>query len=327
MIYPKFLEKNDLIGISAPSAGVGRKIESFDKSIDSIHKAGYKTIETEHVRVNKEVSASSKIRAKEFEELVTNKTVSMVMCAAGGDFLIDMLPYVDYSKIKQNPKWIMGASDPTSLLYTITTKLDIATLYGLNAGGYDQENLHKSLLNNLEILKGNLVKQESFDLFEKEQDETKDGYNLTEKVFWENLNGDFKVKGRIIGGCIDCLGDLVGTPFDNTVEFIEKYKQDGIIWYFDIFSMTTEEFYRCLFQMQQAGWFKYVKAVIVGRVRFPNSFTKMTYQKALKKIFKKLPIVFDADIGHVAPKMTIINGAIAEIESVNGKGSIKFELE
>lgn len=326
MIYPKFLKENDTIGITAPSAGVGSKIESFDKSINSIHKEGFKTIETEHVRINNEVSASSQVRAKEFGELMTHNNVSMIMCASGGDFLIDMLPYIDYNKIKENIKWVMGYSDPTSLLYAITTKLDIATLYGMNAGSYDQENLHKSLHDNFEILKGNLVKQESFELYEKEQDESRDGYNLTEKVFWKNLNGNFEVKGRIIGGCIDCLRDLIGTPFDNTVNFTEKYKDDGIIWYFDVFSLTTEEFYRSLFQMQQAGWFKYTKAVVVGRVRFPNAFTQMTYEKALLKIFKKIPIVVDTDIGHVAPKMTIINGAIATVQSKDGKGSISFEL-
>ena len=326
MVYPRFLKENDIIGITAPSAGVGGKIESFNKSINSIHNAGFKTIETEHVRINNEVSASSQVRAKEFEELLTDKNVSMIMCASGGDFLIDMLPYVDYNKAKENVKWIMGYSDPTSLLYTITTKLDIATLYGMNAGSYDQTDLHKSLQDNLEILKGNIVKQESFELFEKEHDELKDCYNLTEKVIWKNLNGNFEAEGRIIGGCIDCLRDFIGTSFDNTVNFIEKYKDDGIIWYFDIFSLTTEEFYRSLFQMQQAGWFKYIKAVIVGRVRFPNSFTQMTYEKALLKIFKKIPIVFDAVIGHVAPKMTIINGAIATVESRDGKGSISFDL-
>ena len=327
MIYPKFLKENDVIGITAPSAGVGGKIESFDKSLKSIHKAGFKNLETKHVRLNNEVSSSASVRANELKELVTNKDISMIICASGGDFLIDMLPYVDYEKIKENVKWIMGYSDPTSLLYSITTKLDIATIYGMNAGSYDQENLHKSLQDNLEILKGNLVKQESFELYEKEQDDLKDGYNLTEKVFWKNLNGNFEVQGRIIGGCIDCLRDMIGTPFDNTVNFTEKYKDDGIIWYFDIFSLTTEEFYRSLFQMQQASWFKYTKAVIVGRVKFPNSYTQMTYEKALLKIFKKIPIIFDADIGHVAPKMTIINGAIATIESKDGKGSIRFELK
>ena len=46
---------------------------------------------------------------------------------------------------------------------------------------------------------------------------------------------------------------------------------------------------------------------------YPKSFTSMTYEKALLKIFEDKPILFNVDIGHVAPKMTIINGAIAHI--------------
>ena len=53
----------------------------------------------------------------------------------------------------------------------------------------------------------------------------------------------------------------------------------------------------------------------------------MTYEKALKKIFKDIPIIMEADIGHVAPKMTLINGSIVEIKSNNGKGSIQTYLK
>ena len=45
----------------------------------------------------------------------------------------------------------------------------------------------------------------------------------------------------------------------------------------------------------------------------------------LKKI--NIPVIFDADISHKGPTMTIINGAIAEITCKNGKGSVKFELK
>lgn len=76
--------------------------------------------------------------------MVTDDNVDMIMCAAGGDFALEMLPYVNSENILNNPKWIMGASDPTSLLYYVTTKLDIATLYGHNAGGYDVKKLDKS---------------------------------------------------------------------------------------------------------------------------------------------------------------------------------------
>ena len=54
----------------------------------------------------------------------------MIMAATGGDFLFDILPHLNPSIIQENIKWIMGASDPTGLVYPITTKYDIATLYG-----------------------------------------------------------------------------------------------------------------------------------------------------------------------------------------------------
>ena len=40
MIYPEFLEENDVIGICAPSAGVGSKTESFALAMDVLHELG-----------------------------------------------------------------------------------------------------------------------------------------------------------------------------------------------------------------------------------------------------------------------------------------------
>lgn len=327
MRYPKFIKREDTIGITAVSAGVGRKIDSFNKSMESLKENKFNLKETKNVRVNNEVSSSGEQRAKEFNELVVDENISMIMCASGGDFLLEMLPYVNYDNINNNPKWIMGASDPSSLLYIVTTKLDIATIYGLNAGSYDQKELHKSLKNNLEILMGNVVVQNSFDLYQIEEDINLDGYNLTEKVNWNSLNGQCEIAGRIIGGCIDVLRYLLGTANDYTEKFIEKYKDDGIVWYFDIYALSSEDFYLTLLQMKEAGWFKYIKGIIVGRVRYPQTFTSVTYEKALLRVFEDIPIIFDADIGHVSPKMTLINGALTKIKCKEGKGSLEFKLE
>ena len=45
------------------------------------------------------------------------------------------------------------------------------------------------------------------------------------------------LKGRTIGGCLDVLIALVGTRFDKTKSFIEKYKEDGFIWYLESFNL------------------------------------------------------------------------------------------
>lgn len=329
MKYPKFLNIDSTIGITALSGGVGRDLDKFKLSINQIESNGFKTIETDSVRVDSYVSNTGCVRAKELEQLVENPDVDMIMCAAGGDFAVDMLPYVNEKSILNNPKWIMGASDPTSILYYITTVLDIATMYGYNAGAFDCNKLHDSQLNCFEIIKGNLIKQESFELYESDKkSRTINGYNLDTKVVYQNFNGDMDVTGRLIGGCIDCLKDIIGTKYDGTRQFIEKYKEDGIVWYFDIFALSSDNVYRTLLQMREAGWFENTKGIVFGRVIYPEiRFAGLTYEKAITDLFDDIPIVFNADIGHVVPKMTLINGAIAHIVSKNGTGSIEFELK
>lgn len=323
MKYPRKLENNDIVGITAPSAGVGKYIDEYYKSVENIKNSGFKVIETESVKSKKEVSSSKKQRVKELNDLLLDDNVKAIICATGGDFLYEIMPYIDFNLIEQNPKWIMGASDPTYLLYVITTKLDIATIYGHNASSFDAEKLHISQQIALNTLKGIIEKQKSYDYYESNKEgRINNNYNLDSKVKWESNNNEIDVTGRIIGGCIDCLKLLPGTKYDNTKYFIEKYKNDGIIWYFDIFSLSSEEFYLTLLQLNDIEWFKYIKAVIVGRVKYPSTNTTMTYEKALKKVFKNIPIIYNADIGHVPPKMTIINGSVANIKYKNNKGII-----
>lgn len=326
MLYPKFLKENSTIGVTAPSAGIGKFDTDFDKSLDNLRKNNWKIIETSNVRNEGEVSSSSEVRAKEFKELMQNNEIDAIICATGGDFLTDILPFIKDEDIKE--KLVMGASDPTNLLYLITTKYDIATLYGHNAGSFDASNLFTSQKIAIEYLKGNLLPQENYEYYESNRDDrVNNNYALTEKVEWKSNKEEIDITGRLIGGCIDCLKYLPGTPYDYTIEFIEKYKDDGIIWYFDIFSMRTEDFYLTLFQLKESGWFKYCKGVITGRVMFPGGYTSMTYEKALRQILGDIPIITEADIGHVAPKMTLLNGSIAHITYKNGKGKIEQYLK
>ena len=39
-----------------------------------------------------------------------------------------------------------------------------------------------------------------------------------------------------------------------------------------------------------------------------------------------VPVIYDADIGHVPPIMQIVNGAMGEVEFMNGKSVVKQEL-
>lgn len=320
MKYPnKLINKN--IGITAMSDGQAAKIEKFNKSLKNLKDRGFNLKITPDVYWSGSGFGKGKIKAQELNELINDKSIEMIICASGGDFLYEIIPYVDYESIKKDPKWYMGNSDPTTLLYIITTMLDIATIYGFNASSFDEIFKHQEEA--LKIMNGNIEKQLSYEKYEAEN-----WSNIyTETVYWKTPRGEVNVEGRIIGGCIDSLKLLINSEFDYTKEFINRYYKDGIIWYFDNFSLTTEDFYLTLLSMKRSGWFKNTKAVILGRVCFPGGFSDITYEEAIKEVFPQEKIIINADIGHVSPRMTIINGSYAKLKSKDGKGSLELLLK
>ncbi|MBE6129937.1 MAG: LD-carboxypeptidase [Erysipelotrichaceae bacterium] len=327
MIYPSFLGKNGTIGISAPSAGVGRKLEDFDRSLATLRRKGYRIVETASVRINDMRGGSAEERAEELVSLFKNDDVDFVMAAAGGDFLFEILPYTDFRTMKKHPKWLMGASDPTGILFPYTTKYDVATIYGCNAGSYDVSPLPKFLKDNLKIISGDLPVQTSYKKYMKTPGFLAEKIEYDTPVKWLGTVDSLHTQGRCIGGCIDVLKDLIGTRFDGAKDFVRRYKNDGIIWYFDNFSMGAEIFYRTLLQMRYAGWFSHTKAVLVGRVLFESSDTGMTYGDALSLALPDISVLYQADIGHTIPSMTMINGAILNIDYENHKSALTFSLK
>ena len=326
MLYPKFLKKNSTIGISAPSAGVGRKIEKYEESLNILKKEGYRIVETPSVRVNNIRSTTARKRGKELNSLISDENIDMVIMATGGDYMYEVLPFIDFEAIKNNPKWLMGYSDPTNVLYTVTTRYDIATLYGFNGSSYDNNNF-KYQRDNLEILKGNIVTQNSYRKYQKQDDYVNDILEFNGDVKWlckENTT----ISGRLIGGCFEIISNILGTEYDYTNEFIERHKDEGIVWFFDVYSMNADDFYLRLLQMKYAGYFNNTKGVLVGRVAMPNENPKgMTYKKALDLALKDIPHISEMDIGHTSPMMTLINGSMVKVNYRDNRGSIRMILK
>ena len=337
MIYPKFIKEQGTIGVTAPSRGITNELDlkRLESAIKNINEKGFNVIETENVRTdNLGRSSSKEERAKQLESLFLDKEVDAIISASGGDFLMEMIPYLNYEVIKNNPKWFQGYSDPTWLTYTITTNLDIATIYSNNFKSFGMKPWHKSLETNIKILKGDLINQKSFEkyeLYKKNQETGLEDYNLTEKVKWKIITGEKEVaiNGRMIGGCLDVINEIYGTNYDKTQEFLEKYQNDGIIWYLENYSLTSEDLTRVLWKLNDKGYFKYTKGIIFGRSLNYQSFYNLSFEETIKSSLKdlKVPIITEADFGHLSPRMTIINGAIAEIKVKNDQGEISFILK
>lgn len=336
MIYPNFLNKNDVIDVPAPSDGADNeaKINRYKNACKYFESLGYKVKLSKNIfNSNKGRSASEFERAKEINEFFKDDS-SLVFCASGGEFLVEILPFVNFDLLKENPKFVAGFSDPTGLLYYITTKLDIATIYGKNFSNFGSSTLHVSEENFLNLISGSTNIEESYSLYEDEYLKRVtglEGYNLGKEVKWQLLNNDsLHVSGRVIGGCIDIISEVAGTKYDGGASFGEKYKDDGIIWYFDNCELSCEEVIRTLWKFNELGYFKYAKAVIFGRFGVEVSNVGYTIKECLSdSILSKLniPIIFDADISHKGPCLNIINGAIMDLEVKNYKGKISFILE
>ena len=62
---------------------------------------------------------------------------------------------------------------------------------------------------------------------------------------------------EIVQNCLDCIKGFIGTKYDNISNYLEKYKEDGFVWFLECFEMNTPELFRVLWQMKNADYFKY----------------------------------------------------------------------
>lgn len=79
---------------------------------------------------DKAKSAPALIRAAEFNAMMQNSDIDIIIPPWGGELLIEILEHIDYEKI--NNKWVLGYSDVSALLLAITLKTGIATAHGTN---------------------------------------------------------------------------------------------------------------------------------------------------------------------------------------------------
>ncbi len=356
MIYPEFPKPGDVIGICAPSAGVGGSLESFDRSLDFLRSAGYEIAETESVRSEDYPSAPAAVRGAEFNELFEDDDIALIISATGGDYNVEMLPYIDGELVRARPKWFISYSDPTCIEMLLTSKYDIASVYGVNAGAWDSREPHEFQLNALSILGGDIPIQHSYEMYSSKRFiDDEDDYVMDVPVEWnlfvptnsyEETSGlsygktgeeplrelseasRLEVSGRLIGGCIDVIDWVIGSPYEDLRGFAERYKEDGLIWFFDPFEITPMNLMYSMNRMKQIGLFDNARAVLFGRVCFPGEATDVDYLAELERVFAdtEIPVIWGADIGHTKPSMTLINGAMAHLSFDNGRAVLEMEL-
>lgn len=340
IIYPDPLAAGATIAITAPSSGLDPEYYPRLELVKShLAAQGFKVIEGNCLRHTKKHRSGSRVdRAKEFVDFWMDESVKAIMPPWGGEFLIEILSLIDFNKLKAvKPKWISGYSDLSTLHFAMTLKTGIATLHGSNLmdlAPAQADPLTTSLMKCLQLKNGDKITQASSEKYQiKHNDFCVDvgsSLNLTEPTQWKLLPTAKAyrepIQGRLIGGCLDTIARLVGTPFGDLNAFKNQFSHDGVIFYFEVCDMKNNELIRTLWNLRLAGWFEDLNGIVIGRSNnpAPKSSDGITYEEALKDVLSDLsvPVIYDVDIGHRPPQFNIINGALGELAFSNGRGSL-----
>ena len=103
MIYPKFIKAGSLIGVPAPSAGADnqQRVNKMNKAKETLENLGYKLMLSNNLFTGlRGRSSDARKRAKEVNQMFERKDIDFILCAAGGEFLLETLPYIDFELIK-----------------------------------------------------------------------------------------------------------------------------------------------------------------------------------------------------------------------------------
>ncbi len=336
MRYPPLLRPGDTIGVCAPSSGMPEPLHPrLGKAIANVRALGYEVIETPSVRTNRKcVSADSATRAAEFMSLYENPSVRAILPPWGGEFLMDMLPHLDFERISRlPPKWVCGYSDMSLLCFALTVGCDVATVHGSNLAnlGYRQIDPHDLRL--FDALSQTETTQHSAAFWGGFRDfDDLDGevYTLDRPGEWKLLSGGERAsaQGRLIGGCLDVLCKVISTRFADVPAFLSRYPGDRFLWALESCEMSAADIYRTLWQMDQCGWFERISGVIVGRPDGYSDTRDFTHLDALQAVFggKGVPVIHGADIGHIPPQMQIVNGTEGSLTLDGGRATLITRL-
>ena len=271
-----FFNKGDKIGIISCSNGLSIKNKSL---IDEL-KLNLKSLDIEMVEGDtlyaKEYnlfSGTGEEKARALEKLFLDKDIKMIFDISGGDLANEVLDFLDFNLIKENPKPFFGYSDLTVLLNAIYSQCHITTY------NYQLRNLIGKF------------KEEQMQNFKASFIEGKeDIFNLD----YEWINGSH-LEGVVVGGNIRCLLKLAGTKY--MPDFKDK------ILFLESFSGNSAKMVTYITQYKNLGVFNDVKGIILGEfTEMERENLKPDIVEILRRVIGEIniPILKTRDLGHGA---------------------------
>lgn len=322
MIPPKLKEGDEIIVVSPSRSLAIISKDSRDIAVQRFNEMGLKVSFSKNSDEIDDFN-SSKIasRIDDLDAAFLDKDVKAILTSIGGFNSNQLLRYIDYKKIKQNPKIICGFSDITALHNAIYAKTGLVSYYGPHFSSFGMK---KGFDYTLEYFKKCLLDSKPINIAPSGEWSDDEWYKDQEKRnFIENKGyvtiNEGEAKGTIIGGNLCTFNLLQGT------EFMPCLKEN-ILFIEDDCESKPQHFDRDLQSLIHQSGFEEVRGILIGRFQKESNMTNELLTKIIKskKELRGIPVISNVDFGHTTPAITFPIGGRAEIVSSKDRIEIKI---
>ena len=343
MQYARKLRKGDKVAIVSLSSGMlGEEFCSHNIEIGAkrLKEYGLEPVFMPNALKGIEyLKSHPEARAKDLKDTFLDDSIAGIICAIGGDDTYRLLPYLLEDEefidaVHKSPKLFTGFSD-TTINHLMFYKLGLSTYYGPNFicdlaeisdemlpysrkafESYIEGNEHH------EIASSEIWYQERTD-FSREAVGT-ERISYKEERGFELLQGEDYFEGRLLGGCLESLYDILTTTrYEDEKAVCEKYGlfPDIEEWKEKILFIETceekpvpEQFEREISILKEKGIFDVVNGVLIGKPQDEAYYDE--YKDIIVNVVNnpKLPIVYNVNFGHATPRCALQYGAMAKVD-------------
>ncbi len=290
MLQPPKLQIGDKAVILSPAGKIDAQLVTKAASILCDWGLGVEISENALCQTGR-FSGFVEQRLSDLQDAMDDPEVKLIFCSRGGYGTVHLLDKLDFTGIKQNPKWIIGYSDITALHAALQSN-GIMSVHGPMAKHFAEEGpADISVRFTKAILAGEPI-----------------AYDLP-VTNYAHLNRKGKASGRLFGGNLSVFCGILGTRF-------AQIPKNGILFIEDI----GEEPYkidRYICQLKLAGVFDRISGFIVGQFTDyteDNDMYSALYESIASVVAGyAFPVCFDFPAGHVRHNFPLVMGKTAKL--------------
>jgi muramoyltetrapeptide carboxypeptidase LdcA involved in peptidoglycan recycling len=321
MIKPRALRPGDRIAAISLSSGWPNVYPgAYCDGKRQLEEAfGVQVIESRHALADRNwLAAHPEVRAADLVEVLRDPSIQGIVSTIGGDDSIRMLPFLDLSVIRENPKVFVGYSDATVTHFAFL-KAGVISFYGPSImAGFDEnsgllpytaESVRQVIFGSSFASAAILPNRDGWTCASFAWDDEKRNEKprkLQPCSGWRWLQGKGRHRGRLVGGCLDVIDWLRGTSIwpDQSVW------RDSVV-FLEISSEVRSALpvVRMLRALAATGALRETRGILFGRPCGDEAgfqeFDEAVLQVLAELGLDSLPVVTRMDFGHTDPKFIV----------------------